>query len=109
MKEQQLASAQSPTFRLGAVQINLQSGEVLVNNRTSQPTPDGIKGQLDFQHIFRADQGTIGEMKGGLCTVTSRNEWRQRVRIDKDGITYDVEAWTALQAGLALSSAFPRY
>ena len=85
--EAQLSSAQSLVFKLGAVQVNMQSGEVLVNNRSTQHTPVHVAAHPSFTHLF----GTKT-----LCSVSTRHEHRLRLQLQSGGVAYSVEAWRPL-------------
>lgn len=75
---------------MGHLQVNLQTSETFLMNRTSQPIPMLIQSHPDFQEA-------IGQ-NASFCTTVSRTSHRLRLSvIGIDGSCYDLSSWAPLK------------
>lgn len=78
---------------MGYIQVNTQTCEIYINNRTSLPVPIEISDHRDFKEVFK-------ELSSLYCTVSSLDSNRSVIQIvDPQGIfgIYEIQSWMPLK------------
>ena len=74
----------------GHIQVNLQTAETFLMNRSTQPVPTLIQEHADFKEA-------IGK-EASFCTVVSRTTHRSRFSVvGADGSCFDLSSWSPLK------------
>lgn len=87
-----LAGAEPGLFQdsSGHIQVNLQTAETFLMNRSTQPVPTLIQEHPDFKEA-------IGD-RASFCTVITRTTHRSRFSVvGADGSCFDLSSWSPLQ------------
>ena len=81
----------------GYVQVNIQTGEVFLQNRMLCPVPTDIAVHPLFAEVLKPS------VSGHMCHIMSNNVNSRTIRVDVDGVAHDVVAWTPLRSDSAVA------
>jgi hypothetical protein len=81
--------------RYDGIQLNLQTGQVYLNDTTLVPPPIDISRTGEYRHLFAFGQEVEQSL---LCSITEKTELRECIELTMDDQRYHIGAWKAITA-----------